>query len=89
VADAAAFWLSVVACILLARKHREEKWNWFFYSAAAYLVLNAAVCATLVGVYDRYQSRVAWLIPLCLMTDLCNRHARAANPERVGETAPR
>ena len=71
VADTAAFWLSLLGCIFLARKRRDDKWNWFFYSALVYLGINAAVCATFAGVYDRYQSRVAWLIPLCLCVGIC------------------
>lgn len=71
VVDSAAFWLSALACIVLALRQRDEKWNWFFYSAITYLFFNAAVCATLAGVYDRYQSRVAWLVPLCLTASIC------------------
>ncbi|SOB81136.1 hypothetical protein SAMN06297144_1415 [Sphingomonas guangdongensis] len=31
---------------------------------------NAAVCATLSGVHDRYQSRLSWLLPLAALTIL-------------------
>jgi len=64
--DAPVFWLSVVTCLLLARTGRFGRINLFFYSALAYLVINAAICATFAGVYDRYQGRVAWILPLCL-----------------------
>jgi hypothetical protein len=64
--DATVFWLSVVTCLLLARTGRFGRINLFFYSALAYLVINAAICATFAGVYDRYQGRVAWILPLCL-----------------------
>jgi hypothetical protein len=30
----------------------------------AALLANAAVCSLLSGVYDRYQARVTWLLPL-------------------------
>jgi hypothetical protein len=84
IVDSAAFWLSALACIILAVRQHNEKWNWFFYSTIAYLFFNAAVCATLAGVYDRYQSRVAWLIPLCLATCLCAQYARST--QEVGAT---
>jgi hypothetical protein len=28
------------------------------------VVLNAAVCGVLNGIYDRFQARVVWLVPL-------------------------
>ena len=64
--DVPVFWLSVVICLLLARTSRFGRVNLFFYSALAYLAINAAICATFAGVYDRYQGRVAWILPLCL-----------------------
>jgi hypothetical protein len=64
--DATVFWLSVATCLLLARTGRFGRVNLFFYSAIAYLAINAAICATFAGVYDRYQGRVAWILPLCL-----------------------
>ena len=64
--DTPVFWLSLAACLLLARTGRFERVNLFFYSAMAYLVINASICATFAGVYDRYQDRVAWIIPFCL-----------------------
>ena len=64
--DTTVFWLSVVVCLFLAWTGRFNRINMFFYSAIAYLVINASVCATFAGVYDRYQSRVAWILPFCL-----------------------
>lgn len=64
--DTPIFWLSVLACVFLAWTGRFSRVNLFFYSALAYLLINAAICATFAGVYDRYQSRVAWILPLCL-----------------------
>ena len=69
--DTAVFWLSGLACLVFAWTKRVERVNLFFYSTVVFLVINAAICATLAGVYDRYQSRVAWLIPFCLMSYLC------------------
>ena len=68
---AGVFWLSLVACFLLAWEKSAEQVNAFFYSAVLFLIINAAICATFAGAYDRYQSRVAWLIPLCLVTYVC------------------
>jgi hypothetical protein len=70
--DAAVFWLSLVACIAIAWTRRDQRWNRFFHSAIGFLFINAAICATLAGVYDRYQSRVAWIVPLCLAIFVCD-----------------
>lgn len=73
VADAAAklhvpaFWLSVALCLVAAQSSRFPRVNAFFYSTILFLILNAAVCATVAGVFDRYQSRAAWLVPFCLI----------------------
>jgi hypothetical protein len=64
--DTAVFWLSVAMCIYLVGTGRFGRINLFFYSAMTYLLINAAICATFAGVYDRYQSRVAWILPFCL-----------------------
>ena len=69
--DTAVFWFSALTCLVLAWTKCAERVNLFFYSAIVFLVINAAICATLAGVYDRYQSRVAWLVPFCLMSYLC------------------
>jgi hypothetical protein len=60
------FCLSLAICLFLAGIGPFGRINLFFYSAIAYLVINASICATFSGVYDRYQSRVAWIIPFCL-----------------------
>ncbi|HWX38081.1 MAG TPA: hypothetical protein VNY09_02500 [Candidatus Sulfotelmatobacter sp.] len=71
VVDTVVFWLSAIACAIAAFSRRDEKWNRFLYSAILFLFFNAAVCATFAGVYDRYQSRVAWILPLCLVVFVC------------------
>jgi hypothetical protein len=71
VVDTGVFWLSAIACAAVALSHRDGKWVSFFYSGVLFLFLNAAVCATLAGVYDRYQSRVAWIVPLCFAIFVC------------------
>ncbi|HEV7969120.1 MAG TPA: hypothetical protein VGP19_16190 [Candidatus Acidoferrales bacterium] len=64
--DTIVFWLSLVTCLLLAGTGRFARVNLFLFSAIAFLVMNATICASFAGVYDRYQSRVAWIIPYCL-----------------------
>ncbi len=63
--DTVAFWLSVAICLAFIWFKAIRRLNHFFYAAMAYLLINAAVCATFSGVFDRYQSRVAWLSALC------------------------
>jgi hypothetical protein len=66
------FWISVAACLAFAWTRRFRRIDALFASALIFLVINAAVCGALVGVYDRYQSRVAWVMPLCLTAYLCS-----------------
>jgi hypothetical protein len=40
------------------------------------LVANAALCANLSGVFDRYQTRLAWLLPLAVLISLDARRQR-------------
>lgn len=65
--DMIVFWVSMAACIAFARTRRFTRINHFFTAALLFLVINAAVCGSLAGVYNRYQSRVAWLVPFCLI----------------------
>jgi hypothetical protein len=67
----AVFWLSAAGCLMFALTKRFDQPNAFFYSAIAFLAINAAVCGSLAGVYDRYQSRVAWILPLCFACYVC------------------
>jgi hypothetical protein len=71
VVDTTIFWLSVVASLLFAWNGRFARMNKFLASAILFLVVNAAVCGALAGVYDRYQSRVEWLMPFCLTAYVC------------------
>jgi len=63
--DKVAFWLSLAICLAFVGFKAAGRLNHFFYAAMAFLLINAAVCATFSGVFDRYQSRVAWLAALC------------------------
>ena len=69
--DTKIFWFTSAACILFACAGRFDQTNEFFYSAILFLVINAAVCATFAGVFDRYQNRVAWIMPFCFTAYLC------------------
>jgi hypothetical protein len=69
--DSKIFWLSALACMILAWTDRFERVNKLFYAAILFLVINAAICASLSGVYDRYQGRVVWLMPFCLTAYAC------------------
>ncbi len=71
IVDLAAFCLSALACMLFARTKRFARVNQLFYWTIVFLVMNAAICGSLAGAYDRYQSRVAWLVPLCLLSYVC------------------
>lgn len=70
--DTVVFVLSLIGCLGFARARGRKKLDAFLYVTMGFLVINAAVCATLAGVYDRYQSRVAWLIPFCLALYVCD-----------------
>jgi hypothetical protein len=45
--------------------------NKFLVSAILFVVINAAVCGAMAGVYDRYGCRVAWLMPFCFTAYVC------------------
>jgi hypothetical protein len=70
--DTVTFWLSVVICLAFSCIKAMGRLNQFFYAAMAFLLINAAVCATFSGVFDRYQSRVAWLAALCATAFVCS-----------------
>jgi len=82
--DTVTFWLSVVICLAFSWSRARRGLNRFFYAAMAFLLINAAVCATFSGVFDRYQSRVAWLAALCAATYVCSwvkdRHRAESHP---------
>ncbi len=65
------FWLSALACILLAWTGGFSRINRFLAWGILFLIINAAICGASAGVYDRYQCRVAWIIPFCLTAYIC------------------
>jgi hypothetical protein len=83
--DNSVFWLSVATSFLLAWTGRFGRINLFFYAAAAYLVINAGICASFAGVYDRYQGRVAWIMPFCLTAYVCCLAREWKRSEVLGE----
>jgi hypothetical protein len=84
----AIFWSSVAGCLLFAWTGRFTRVNKFLVAAIAFLVFNAAVCGAVSEVFDRYQSRVAWLMPLCLIAYVCcllrERNYGTVHADRVG-----
>lgn len=87
IVDMIVFWLSLAACVYFARTRGYSRINQFFAAALVFLVINAAVCGSLAGVYNRYQSRVAWLVPFCLIAYIGSwmeeRRKRAARAELI------
>lgn len=67
-----AFWLSLVGCLLFAWTGHLPHVSRLFAAAAAFLVINAAVCGAFSAVSDRYQSRVEWIMSFCLIAYLCS-----------------
>ena len=65
------FWVSLSGCIVLAWTGRFRRINIFLYSTIAFLIINATICATSAAVFDRYQCRVAWIIPFCFVAYSC------------------
>jgi hypothetical protein len=82
--DTVAFWLSIAICLAFIWAKAVGRLNRFFYAAMAFLLINAAVCATFSGVFDRYQSRVAWLAALCATTYICSRFRDRHSAKRLG-----
>jgi len=81
--DTVTFWLSLVICLAFCWSRTIPHLNRFFYAAVAFLLINAAVCATFSGVFDRYQSRVAWLAAFCAATYVCSWAKDRHRPENL------
>ncbi|HYZ47712.1 MAG TPA: hypothetical protein VE567_02345, partial [Sphingomonas sp.] len=84
--------LAVLAILLIGGRDRlEPSLRLLILFLIAGVVLNAAVCGGLAGVFDRYQGRVAWLIPLIAMCALIlwrRAQARMSAPSDITTTAP-
>lgn len=60
--------LALVAFGLIRRRARDDRlFRLFLWFAAAAIVANAAVCASISLMDDRYGARVIWLVPLCAL----------------------
>lgn len=51
------------------------------------LIGNAVLCANLSGVYDRYQSRLAWLVPLAVLLSVAERRWGRRVTAHIGRDA--
>jgi hypothetical protein len=79
---ATLFWLAGLLAVAGRRDARRQRLDlavvgWIVIGLAA----NAAVCGMVAGVFDRYQGRVAWLVPLAAVAvavQLGRRRAQAA-----------
>ncbi len=85
----AVFWAGTLACLAFAWTRRSARVNQLLAAAFAFLVINATICGALSGVYQRKQSRVAWIVPFCLILYICcwikdRRRARALTEAELG-----
>jgi hypothetical protein len=64
---AAAMLLAAFACPRL-RRNLEREQLYMLALLGAGIVLNGAICGALSGPHDRYEARVAWLVPFCALT---------------------
>ena len=83
--DTVTFWLSIAICLAFVWINAVGRLNHFFYAAMAFLLVNAAVCATFSGVFDRYQSRVAWLAALCATIYVCSWFKDSRSARNLGQ----
>lgn len=67
----AVFWLSLPLCLFFAWSEKFSQMNRFLCCAILFLIFNASVCGALAGVTNRYQCRVAWILPFCLVAYVC------------------
>ena len=86
----AVFWLSMLSClVLLLRTHgRFERPNRLFVLSLIYLVANAAVTGSLSGAFNRYQSRIDWLMGLCVASYVLQSVIGRWNLDARDETYP-
>jgi hypothetical protein len=87
----AAFAASLAIIVMLRRRMTKLEGGALLVAAVG-LVSNAAICGIISGVADRYQARVAWVIPLLAMLILMRiRGGEAAQPSPAvgGETVDR
>ena len=66
---------AIASLWLLATQGRRERWHLdplsgFHLTVWLALIGNAALCANLSGVFDRYQTRLTWLLPLAVLLSI-------------------
>ena len=92
---AAVFWLAALAGgTLLFLGRRRPEWaaggaaTRFHVTVWLALAGNAALCANVSGVFDRYQTRLAWLLPLAVALCLARVGERKRHSAQVGLAEP-
>jgi hypothetical protein len=71
-------WL-LMAFLLATERNRRQLWLRAGLTILAGLVLNAVICGAISGNAERYQARLAWIVPLlalAMATDRWQRHRR-------------
>ena len=72
-------WLSLALLVFGALRKStapDDDLRPFAVCMVGFVLLNALICGGLSGPYDRYQSRVEWLIPFCVLVALIRWAAR-------------
>jgi hypothetical protein len=77
--------VAAIAWVITVRFHAIDPriGGFLLFSIAAY-VANAVICGTLSGVFDRYQSRMSWLIPLAALLLLFDWHRQRTCANKNG-----
>lgn len=90
---AGVFWLAVAASLWLLvswtrrRSPGDDPAGMLLLTVWLVLLGNAAMCANVSGVFDRYQTRVAWLLPLAVALAVAARRP-SATVERGAPVQP-
>ena len=77
--------LAGLAVLLLRRDRPGSELRTLLTVSGASILLNAAICGVLASPYDRFQARVAWLIPVLLVIALAHWWSRPTG-NRATET---
>jgi hypothetical protein len=87
-----AVWLSLALLavgVLRKPATTDDDLRPFAVCMVGFVLANALICGGLSGAYDRYQSRVEWLIPLCALMGLVQWARRRGTVGQVsGATIP-
>ncbi len=69
--------LMAIACVLIARGSFQDRSVRFLCFVFAALLINAALSGNLAGIYDRYQSRLVWMLAIGVWGHLTAHLSRA------------